>query len=48
MTEKEEFEEIDFIDNNRKTFNDFINKHELTLHNLGKAMLYRQYMGWSY
>lgn len=47
-TEKEEFEEIDFIDNNRKAFNDFINKHELTLHNLGKAMLYRQYMGWSY
>ncbi|HOI60129.1 MAG TPA: hypothetical protein PKU93_02275 [Candidatus Pacearchaeota archaeon] len=45
-TEKKEFESIEFIENKKDPFTDFINKHELTLHNIGKAMLYASYQGW--
>lgn len=45
-TERKEFGSIGFIENKKDPFIDFINKHELTLHNLGKAMLYVSYQGW--
>ena len=45
-TKREEFKIIDFIENKKIPFLDFIKEHELTLHNLGKAILYGLYMEW--
>ena len=47
-TKKEEFKSIKFIENEKIPFLMFINEHELTLHNLGKAMLYASYMRWQF
>ena len=44
--EKKEFQSIEFIENEKDCFIEFINGHELTLHNLGKAMLYILHKGW--
>ncbi len=47
-TERKEFRSIEFIENKKDPFMDFINEHKLTLHNLGKAILYASYQGWQF
>ena len=47
-TKREEFKLIKFIENEKIPFLKFIKEHELTLHNLGKAMLYASYMRWQF
>lgn len=47
-TDKTEFKEIRFIDNEEESFLSFCSKSDLTLHNLGKAILYCSFMGWNH